>query len=58
MFYDLKCIYCELNQTSVWNLSTAGMKSSFMEFPFITGAYFSQLVLLTTDPTNQLDYDE
>jgi hypothetical protein len=58
MFYDLKCIYWELNQTSVWKLSTAGMKGSFMDFPFITGAYFSQLVLLTTDLTNQFNYDE
>jgi len=32
MFYDLKCIYCELNQTSVWKLSTAGMKGSFTKF--------------------------
>jgi hypothetical protein len=61
MFYDLKCSNWELNRTKVFGSSVqqkckAVLKSSLL--PFITGTYLSQQVLLTTNPTNQLDYAE
>jgi hypothetical protein len=58
MFYDLICSYWELNQKKVFGSSVrqegkAILNSSLL--PFITGTYFTQQGLLTSNPKNQLN---